>query len=81
MAISLRQMSISLACSLFAVSETCYRYQPVLIRENIGIANWLMGLTHNPRYSGFGLCYSYLRNVKGFDWSHKRVYRIYRKLE
>ncbi|MFT5642700.1 MAG: putative transposase [Janthinobacterium sp.] len=23
----------------------------------------------------------YLRNVKGFKWNHKRVYRIYRELE
>ena len=23
----------------------------------------------------------YLRNVKGFAWNHKRVYRIYRELE
>jgi len=23
----------------------------------------------------------YLRNVKGFRWNHKRVYRIYRELE
>ncbi len=28
---------------------------------------------------GFGLCYLYLRNVKGFGWNHKRVYRIYRE--
>jgi putative transposase len=27
------------------------------------------------------LCYLYLRNVKGFGWNHKRVYRIYRALE
>jgi putative transposase len=30
---------------------------------------------------GFGLCFLYLRNVKGFGWNHKRVYRIYRQLE
>jgi putative transposase len=30
---------------------------------------------------GFGLCFLFLRNVKGFAWNHKRVYRIYRELE
>ncbi len=30
---------------------------------------------------GFGLCFLYLRNVKGFKWNHKRVYRIYKELE
>jgi len=34
-----------------------------------------------PPELGFGLCYLYLRNVKGFQWNHKRVYRIYRELE
>ncbi len=28
-----------------------------------------------------GLCFLDLRNVKGFGWNHKRVYRIYRELE
>ena len=27
------------------------------------------------------MCYLYLRNVKGFGWNHKRIYRIYRALE
>ncbi len=35
----------------------------------------------NHRNWGFGLCFLYLRNVKGFGWNHKRVYRIYRELE
>jgi len=30
---------------------------------------------------GFGLCFLYLRNVKGYGWNHKRVYRIFRELE
>ena len=36
--------------------------------------------TTNKRW-GFGLCFMYLRNVKGYAWNHKRVYRIYRALE
>ena len=38
-------------------------------------------ITHDQRNWGFGLCFLYLRNVKGFAWNHKRVYRIYRELE
>jgi putative transposase len=41
----------------------------------------LLRLTENQRNWGFGLCFLYLRNVKGFLWNHKRVYRIYRELE
>jgi len=45
------------------------------------IADWLERLTANRRSWGFGLCFLYLRNVKGFKWNHKRVYRIYCELE
>ena len=38
-------------------------------------------LTDNHRNWGFGLCFLYLRNVKGHGWNHKRIYRIYRALE
>ena len=30
---------------------------------------------------GFWALLLFLRNVKGFAWNHKRVYRIYRELE
>ena len=70
-----------LACAIFVVSETCYRYQAKLIGENSLIADWLVRLTHNQRNWGFDLCYLYLRNVKGYQWNHKRVCRIYRELE
>lgn len=74
-------LSIRAACSAFTISETCYRYQPKLSDENILIADWLMGLTCRQRNWGFMLCFLYLRNVKGFGWNHKRVYRIYCELE
>ncbi len=80
-AVKCRGVSIRLACSAVGVSETCYRYQPKLSSENAEIADWLIRLTHNQRNWGFGLCYLYLRNVKGFGWNHKRIYRIYRELE
>lgn len=76
-----RELSIRLSCEMFAISETYYRYQAKLADENIEIADWLIRLTHNQRNWGFGLCFLYLRNDKGFGWNHKRVYRIYRELE
>ena len=38
-------------------------------------------MTENKRTWGFGLCFLYLRNVQGYGWNHKRVYRIYCELE
>jgi putative transposase len=76
-----KKTSIRLVCIAFAISETCYRYQAKLSNENAIIADWLIRLTHNQRNWGFGLCFLYLRNVKGFCWNHKRVYRIYCELE
>ena len=38
-------------------------------------------LTEDKKNWGFGLCFLYLRNIKGFKWNHKRVYRIYKELE
>ena len=76
-----RGVSIRLACALCGVSESCYRYERRLNDENALVAEWLMRLTDNQRNWGFGLCFLYLRNVKGYGWNHKRVYRIYRELE
>ena len=76
-----RIASIRVACDAFGVSQTCYRYRAKLSTENVEIADWLERLTQNQRNWGFGLCFLYLRNVKGYQWNHKRVYRIYRELE
>ena len=79
-AVAYRGISIRLACRIFAVSECCYRYRRLLSRENHVIADWLVRITDSQRNWGFGLCYLYLRNVKGFTWNHKRIYRIYCEL-
>mgnify|MGYP006406080495 CR=1 FL=1 len=74
-------ISVRLSCWLFSISQTCYRYQAKLSDENAQIADWLVRLTYNQKNWGFGLCFLHLRNVRGFGWNHKRVYRIYRELE
>ena len=80
-ALAANRLNIRQACRAFGISETCFRYQPKLSSENAEIADWLVRLTHSQKNWGFGLCLLHLRNVKGFDWNHKRVYRIYRELE
>jgi putative transposase len=80
-AVTTNDLTIRLACEIFQVSETCYRYEAKGNAENERIADWLVRLTDNQRNWGFGLCYLYLRNVQGFPWNHKRIYRIYCELE
>lgn len=75
-----KPVSIKLACRAFSISETCYRYQTKLSSENALIADWLIRLTTEQTDWGFGLCFDFLRNVKGYSWNHKRVYRIYCEL-
>ena len=80
-AVTQHGIAIHLACTAFGISETCYRYEAKRRAENEEIAHWLIRLIDNNRNWGFGLCYLYLRNVKGFVWHHKRVYRVYRQQE
>jgi putative transposase len=74
-------VSIRRACEAFGLSQSGDRYEPKLDAENTKIADWLVRLTDNQRNWGFGLCFLFLRNVKGYKWNHKRVYRIYCQLE
>ncbi len=80
-AIERHGVSVRLACESLSLSESCFYYRPKLSTENEEIADWLLRLTTCHKRWGFGLCFLYLRNVKGFGWNHKRVYRIYRELE
>ena len=74
-------ISICVAYVAFGISESCYRYDARLSNENVEVTDWLLRLTTTHKRWGFGLCFLYLRNVKGFGWNHKREYRIYRELE
>ncbi len=80
-AVKERGICIRVACQAFRISESCYRYERQLDAENEEVATWLIKLTDNNRNWGFVLCYLYLRNLKGFKWNHKRVYRVYKELE
>ena len=71
--VSTNKMSIALACRTFMISETCYRYTPILINANLKIADLLLDLTETKRNWGFGLYFLYLRNVKRHKCNHKRV--------
>ena len=73
--------TITMACKVFSISQHCYRHAPTLRGENEIIVDWLLRLTQTHKRWGFGLCFLYFRNEKGFGWNHKRVYRIYRELE
>lgn len=75
-----QRTTIAVACLAFGISQTCYRYVSQQSSINREIADQLITLTQNQRNWGFGLCFLYLRNVKGHRWNHKRVYRIYRQL-
>jgi hypothetical protein len=69
-AVARRSATINLACRAFGISQTCCRYNAKLDAENSLIADWMVRLTNNQRNWGFGLCFLYLRNVKGFRWNH-----------
>ncbi len=42
------------------------------VGSTLYLDNYQLSITTSQRNWGFGLCYLYLRNVKGFHWNHKR---------
>ena len=73
--------NIRVSCAVSSISETCYCYQAKLSTENDEIADRLLRLSSTHKRWGFGLCFLYLRNIKGYGWNHKRAYRICKELE
>ena len=64
-AVEQRGVSVRLACRMFNVSESCYRYQAKLRAEDDVIADWLVRLTTAHRSWGFGLCFPTSRASHG----------------
>ena len=65
-AVNSKRVGVAMACRTFQISETCYRYERKFDDEHAEIADWLVRLTTNGKTWGVGLCFLYLRNVKGF---------------
>lgn len=59
-------LPIRLASAVLSVSEYAYHYDSKQNAENGQIADSLVRLADKHRNWGFGLCYLYLRNIKGF---------------
>jgi hypothetical protein len=55
-AVEQRGVSVAVVCRTFGVSETCYRYSPLLSDENEQIADLLVGLTDARKTSDFAIC-------------------------
>ena len=56
-AVKKRSISVRFACQLFAVSESCYRYQAKLSEENEAIADWLIRITDSQRNWGLACAF------------------------
>jgi putative transposase len=59
-------VSIRVACDVLSIITTCYIYKLTLVNEDAEIVDWLRRLTTTHKCWGFGLCFDFLRNTKGF---------------
>jgi len=70
------QSSTSLSCC--CLHDSVYRYQPKTARDDVVIAGLQQAIEKYPAY-GFSKLFKILRRW-GYRWNHKRVHRIYCRL-
>ncbi|MEL6626942.1 MAG: IS3 family transposase [Bacteroidota bacterium] len=71
-------LSLRKSCKILKLSSSVYYYQPKE-RDDGALIESLSALSDNhPKY-GFKKLFHMLRN-QGFEWNHKRVYRVYCQL-
>jgi hypothetical protein len=73
------RISTRRACGLCSISSGCYRYASRRQPDDEVIQVLTRLAESKPRW-GFGLMFDWLR-MRGHDWNHKRVYRVYKELE
>lgn len=62
-----------------SISVGCYRYESRRQPDD-EVIEVLMRLAESKPRWGFGLMFDWLR-MHGYEWNHKRVYRVYKELE
>lgn len=72
------QASLRTACKTVGISRSSYDYQRDTMRDQVVIEE-LQRLAENYPTYGFQMMFDKLRQ-EGFEWNHKRVYRLYKAL-
>ena len=72
-------MSQRRACRVVGISDSVYRYQPDLNKDDVVIAKVQEAVDRYPAY-GFSKLFKVLRRW-AHPWNHKQVYRIYCELK
>ena len=67
--------SLRRACRLIGISDSSYRYRPMMNKDHAVIAGIQAAVERYPAY-GFGKLLHILRR-QGHAWNHKRVHRVY----
>ena len=65
-------------CRLIGISDSSYRYRPMMNKDHAVIAGIQAAVERYPAY-GFGKLLHILRR-QGHAWNHKRVHRVYCQL-
>lgn len=73
------QVSLRQACKEIQISRSTFSYKKAENNDEM-IIEQLNILTQKHPSIGFWMCYHRLRNM-GYEWNHKRVYRIYTKMQ
>lgn len=70
------QCSQRRVCKLYSVNRASVRRKKIISDSRQEITELLLRLADSHKRWGFGLMFRWLRR-QGYEWNHKRVYKIY----